>query len=134
MGSGAVYDVRMGGSVLKILNLVVGVVFVVGAAVQINDPDPWRWIAIYLAAAAVCFSFDRIRRVWLLAAVVGAASFAWSLTLANVIGQISLLALFEEMEPEGGPIETGRELGGLWIIAGWMIVLLIMQWREQRTS
>ena len=61
---------------------------------------------------------------------LGAASLAWSLTLTNVIGRISFLELFEEMESQGGPIETGRELGGLWIIAAWMIVLLIMQWRE----
>ena len=109
-----------------------GAVFLAGAVVQINDPDPWRWIAIYLAASAACFSFDRVQRAWILAAVVGAGSFAWSLTLTNVIGRVSFLDLFEEMEPQGGPIETGRELGGLWIIAAWMIALLIMQWREQR--
>ena len=123
----------MGGSLLKILNLVMGAVFLAGAVVQINDPDPWRWIVIYAAAAMACFSFDRFRRAWILAAGVATVSLAWSLTLTNVIGRISFVELFEEMEPDGGPIETGRELGGLWIIAAWMIALLVMHWRERRT-
>ena len=123
----------MGGSLLKVLNFGMGLTFVLGAAVQLNDSDPWRWIVIYLAAAGACFSFDRVQRAWILTAVVGAGSLAWSLTLTNVIGRVSFLELFEEMEPQGGPIEMGRELGGLWIIAAWMIVLLVMQWREQRT-
>jgi hypothetical protein len=123
----------MGGSLLKVLNFGMGLTFVLGAAVQLNDPDPWRWIVIYLAAAGVCFSFDRVQRAWILAAVVGAGSLAWSLTLTNVIDRVSFLELFEEMEPQGGPIEMGRELGGLWIIAAWMIVLLVMQWRKQPT-
>ena len=28
--------------------------FVVGALVQINDPDPWVWVGIYLVASVLC--------------------------------------------------------------------------------
>ena len=122
----------MGGSLLKVLNVVFGGVFLLGALVQYNDPDPWRWVAIYLAAAAACFCFDRFARAWVLAAVIGAIALVWSLTLTGVIGDVGVGELFQPMEPQGGPIETGRELGGLWIIAAWMAVLLAVAARERR--
>ena len=40
---------------MKIFNLLFGVLFVVSAALQYNDPDPWLWIPIYLYGAVVCF-------------------------------------------------------------------------------
>lgn len=40
---------------MKILNYIFVFVFVVFAALQYNDPDPYLWIPIYLYPAALCF-------------------------------------------------------------------------------
>lgn len=40
---------------MKIFNLVFVMLFVLFAALQYNDPDPWLWIPIYLFAAILCW-------------------------------------------------------------------------------
>src|SRR5690349_12140637 len=46
---------------LKILDGILGLMFIVFAALQLNDPDPILWVPIYGAMAAVCIAsvFDR---------------------------------------------------------------------------
>ena len=39
---------------MKIFNLFFVVLFVLFAALQYNDPDPYLWIPLYLLAAALC--------------------------------------------------------------------------------
>lgn len=110
------------------------VLFLVGAAVQYNDPDPVGWVAVYLAAAIVCILRLRgSRHAWLVASVEAVVCLVWALILVPaVIGQVSLGDLFQEMEPEGGPIEVGRELGGLLIIGVWMTVLAFERFLRPR--
>jgi hypothetical protein len=40
---------------MKIFNLVFVILFVLFAALQYNDPDPWLWIPIYGFAAILCW-------------------------------------------------------------------------------
>lgn len=40
---------------MKILNIVFIVLFLLSAALQYNDPDPFVWIPIYLWGAILCF-------------------------------------------------------------------------------
>jgi Transmembrane family 220, helix len=40
---------------MKIFNLVFLVLFIVFAALQYNDPDPYLWIPIYLYGAFICW-------------------------------------------------------------------------------
>jgi hypothetical protein len=40
---------------MKIFNLVFGILFILFAALQYNDPDPYIWIPIYLYSAVLCF-------------------------------------------------------------------------------
>lgn len=44
---------------MKVFNYVFGVLFIISAALQYNDPDPYVWITIYLFAALMCFSAAR---------------------------------------------------------------------------
>ena len=108
-----------GGSILF------AVLFLVGAALQYNDPDPVGWVAVYLAAAIVCvLRLGGSGHAWLAATAEAVICLVWALfLLPSVVGQVSLGDLFQEMEPEGGPIEVGRELGGLLIIGAWMTVV-----------
>ncbi len=40
---------------MRIFNLTWSILFVLFAALQLNDPDPWVWIPLYLMAAGLCF-------------------------------------------------------------------------------
>ena len=40
--------------VMKIFNILFGILFLVSAALQYNDPDPYIWIPIYLYASILC--------------------------------------------------------------------------------
>ena len=40
----------------RITSIVMGVLFVLSALVQLNDPDPLRWIVLYVVAAALPFA------------------------------------------------------------------------------
>ncbi|RYZ97599.1 MAG: hypothetical protein EOP47_21310 [Sphingobacteriaceae bacterium] len=39
---------------MKIFNIIFGVLFIVFAGLQYNDPDPYLWVPIYLYAAGLC--------------------------------------------------------------------------------
>jgi len=40
---------------MKIFNLIFCIFFILFAALQYNDPDPWLWMPIYLYAAILCW-------------------------------------------------------------------------------
>ena len=104
-------------------NAFFGGVFVIMAGLQLNDPDPVRWIVLYVAAAAACFL---ARRNWLAPAIVGAAGLVWFVVLLpGTLPEFRLSNLLESMQAETPVIEASRELLGLAIVAGWMVVLTV---------
>lgn len=93
--------------------------FIFAAGLQYNDPDPLRWMAVYLAAAAACIAaFFGPRRV--LPAAVGLAALAWAVTLAP---EVAFFRLFDRWEMKDAAVEETREFWGLVIVAGWMAAL-----------
>jgi hypothetical protein len=44
---------------MKIFNIIFAILFVIFAALQYNDPDPYIWIPIYLYAAVLCWMASR---------------------------------------------------------------------------
>jgi hypothetical protein len=104
--------------------------FTLGAVVQVNDPDPARWIAMYALAAAACL-LSPLRRIhWTLPALLGAVALAWALTLApRVVGRVPFREMFGDFEMRTVGIEESREMYGLLVIAAWMAVLTV---RAQR--
>ncbi len=99
--------------------------FTFGAAVQLNDPDPARWIAIYALAAVACL-FSLLRRLhWALPALLGVVTLGWAVTLApHVVGRVPFGEMFGAFEMKNVGIEESREMYGLLIIAAWMAVLM----------
>src|SRR3954465_13348832 len=96
--------------------------FVVFAFLQLNDPDPVQWTAIYLAAAVCCAFALRARLNFRAPLLVLAIALVWALTIVpRVVGHKSFfdnMALGEGMRD---PVtEESRELGGLLIVSAGM--------------
>ena len=108
---------------MKIFNLVAAILFVLFAALQYNDPDPYIWIPIYVVSAYVCFQtykgkFDRFSH-WIIVA------FCLIYAVRLMIDPNGVIAWFKEHDAENlvqsmkatKPwIEQTREFGGLLII------------------
>ena len=107
--------------IFRLLHALMAALFIFAAALQYNDVDIARWMAIYLAAAAVCI-FDLVNRPKpVAAAIVAIFALAWSVAyLVNGAGKVPLAALFTEWEMKDQTIVAGREMNGLFIIAFWM--------------
>ena len=106
--------------------------FLAAAALQVNDPDPAPWMALYGAAAIGCLVAGRWRwsTVWI--GAVAAAALGWGAAIAAGIDRIVAPGdLVARMEMTGGPVEETREVLGLGLVAAWMIVLLIAERRAR---
>ena len=98
--------------------------FVFSVVVQVNDPDPLPWIAIYGAASIACLLSLVGRLPWWFAVITGLMALAWAATIApRVIGQVPFLDMFAEFEMRDIAVEESREMYGLLIIGGWMAVV-----------
>ena len=82
------------------------------ALVQPNDPDPFRWFAIYACASGVAALSIFVRISPLIYATVGTVAFTWAIFLLPVIIDA---AAFIGTEEE-------REFAGLTLVAGGMVV------------
>ena len=108
--------------------------FLFGAAVQYNDPDPLRWIAIYLAASAACALAALKWLRWWFAAAVAAVALVWTRTfIPGTLPNVRIPELFAAWEMASERIEQGREMYGLLIIGLYMAVLAFVQRRSSRT-
>lgn len=108
------------------LNAVMLLAFLFSAAVQYNDPDPVRWMAIYGAAAAICAA-ELWRRTRLgYPALVGAIALAWAASIApRVLGVVRFGDMFAEFEMRNAGVEESREMYGLLIVAAWMAAVAV---------
>lgn len=125
------------GLLWRILNGLMLALFVFAAALQYNDPEPVRWMAIYLAAALPCWFVvsDRSSLVPLPAAVVGAISAVWALVyVARGVPTVSPLHMFDEWEMKNQQVLETRELFGLAIVAVWMVVVLAVSRRARHRT
>jgi uncharacterized membrane-anchored protein len=94
------------------------VLFSLSVGLQINDPDPVRWMLIYGVSAIVIAMLPAKRALASVVIALGLVAAAWSAYLANqVLGVIGVSDLWMKMSEKGGAVEVGREAGGLAIIA-----------------
>ena len=100
-----------------------GVLLIFGAAVQYNDPDPYSWAALYLAAAGVSFAALWLPEASKMPASVAAVAFIWAATLAPAVTRTSFPDLFQSWEMMSTEMEEGREFLGLLLIAAWTAYL-----------
>ncbi len=90
---------------------------------QLNDPDPARWMAIYGAGAIVSILLPVKKPVAALALLIGLISLAWAIYLIHSVwGLIAISDLSNKMSEKGGAVEVGREAGGLVIEGVWLML------------
>ena len=101
----------------------IGVLLVFAAVVQYNDPDPYAWLVLYLAAAGVSFAALWFPDLWKIPAVVAVGAFVWAATLVPTVTQTSFPDLFQSWEMMSREMEEGREFLGLLSVASWTTYL-----------
>lgn len=110
----------------RIADIVMLVAFAFSVVVQVNDPDPWMWMAIYGLAAVACLLMLARRGHWLVPALIALWALIWSATIApRVIGVVPFGDMFGAFEMADTGIEESREMYGLLVIAAWMVVLAL---------
>ena len=107
----------------RVLSAILVALFAFACIVQFNDPDPFRWGALYAAAAVVTARVVWGRMRATLPAVVGAIALVWALTLLPDAARTSFPELFQTWRMMTPGMEEGRESLGLMIVAAWMFVL-----------
>jgi hypothetical protein len=112
---------------VRFLDLTMALLFAFAAALQLNDPDPVQWIAIYSAACVLSLvAFARRRAPPAVAIVVFAIAILWAALIAFGGPAASEYGhMFDAWEMRSPSVEEAREASGLLIVAGWMMVLFI---------
>lgn len=107
-----------------ILNSLFLLAYLLSALVQFNDPDPLVWVALYVAAAAMCIAWFRRRLPRWAPTLLLVVSLVWIGTLLPALGQASLDDIFASVSMRTRAVEEAREVGGLALVAIWSAVLM----------
>ncbi len=105
---------------MRVVNFLLAVMFLIFAFVQINDPDPLIWIAIYGAMAVfsvmAIFDFFPVRVIWVALVILVGYSFVYLDGVRAWMATENKSALFDDVaKMEHWYIEEAREFLGLLI-------------------
>lgn len=122
---------------MKVLNIVFVLVFILSAALQYNDPDPYLWIPIYLYGAFLCYlayknKYNSSLYIIGLVFYIGYALYLFFdkqgvLSWANEHDAESITQTMKATKPW---IEETREFGGLLILITALVINMI--WFRKR--
>jgi hypothetical protein len=120
--------------VLRAVDVGMALLFAFSATVQLNDPDPARWVAIYALACAITVAAALGREVpRRLLGAVAIVSTTWAGVIAlGGPGAEEYAHMFDAWEMASLPVEEAREASGLLIVAVWMTVLFVRARRRWR--
>ena len=107
----------------KILSIVFGLLFLLFAAFQYNDPDPEVWVPIYGLAAVACFMAFA---VWANGGFLSAMAVMYVVAAIYQWPPVFEGFLFSEVGMRSMNIEMAREAGGLAICAVVMGLLAVL--------
>lgn len=116
---------------MKIFNILFCILFLISAALQYNDDDPYIWIPIYLYGAWICYMAIKNRYLpWAyVLGIIGYSGFA----IYYLIFKHGVLDWFQHhhtsdlvqsMKADKPWIEETREVGGLLIL----VAVLAIDW------
>ena len=125
---------------MRILNIAFIAFFVLSAALQYNDPDPYIWMPIYLYGAFLCFraiqkNYNPMLYVAGLIVYCGYAIYlffdrAGVLSWVTEHGSESLVQSMKATKPW---IEETREFGGLLILIVALVANMLWLGRRHKT-
>jgi hypothetical protein len=96
--------------------------FMMSVGLQVNDPDPVRWMLLYAAAGIAVGVLPAWRSAAAITIAIGLIAAAWAAYLANqVFGIVGVSDLWMKMSEKGGAVEVGREAAGLAIVAAGLL-------------
>ena len=126
---------RKAGAGWTAANAIAALMFAASVVVQVNDPDPLPWMALYGAAAIIATleCFRPARPVF--PVLLSATALAWAATLApRVIGRVPFADMFGAFEMKNVGVEESREMYGLLLVALWMAAVALAGWRRGKLS
>ena len=110
---------------------VMAALLLVCVALQYNDPDPIRWMAMYGSAAVTSALLPHDKRAVVLGYVIVAVSLIWAIVLLTGIwGKVEVADIVNKMSEKGGAVEEEREFGGLAIVGVWTLFASIYRSRR----
>ena len=122
----------MRSTVFKAANALMALAFLFSVIVQFNDPDPFRWVAVYALALVACVLEMMHRGHWALPALTAGIAGIWALALSpDVLGRVPFVSMFGDWEMQDAGIELSREMYGLLAILIWMAVLVMAAIRRR---
>lgn len=114
---------------MKLFNLLFCILFIISAALQYNDPDPYVWVPIYMYGAVLCWLAFRVKfypKAYLSGIVIytvyALGLFFWKNGVWDWMIQHNAEGIASTMKAEKPWIEETREFFGLLIL---VVVLLI---------
>jgi hypothetical protein len=121
---------------MKIVNFLLAIMFMIFAFLQLNDPDPVLWILIYGVMSVVCilgmFEFYPRKILIGLAIFYSLYSLYYWPGIKEWLGRDQKEQLFDNLAKMEHPfIEESREFLGLLICA---VVLCFFIWRSYRRT
>ena len=118
---GSIFNNNYKMNIMKYVHIPAALLFLVMAAIQLNDPDPLYWVIVYTASAMVAGTKFIGKKYSTLTAVTFGMVLAGM--LISVTGAIDYLtasdfaSITNKMSAEKPYIESAREFGGLLIVA-----------------
>jgi len=119
---------------MKILNLILAGLFILFAVVQLNDPDPIFWTAVYGVMGAVsAFAAFKKFNIWVMLAVLAVLIFELFSLFPSISSWVNqgMPSIVKTMKTEEPHIEFVREFLGLGIC---LIALLFHYFMFRRKS
>lgn len=118
----------------KYLHGLASLLFLLMAAVQLNDPDTLYWVAAYMATAAVAATncIDRLGRLrrelsmgrLLVSVTMGMVLAGLLISISGVMDYLAsgnLVSIYGQMSGENPYVESVREFGGLFIAMSYLV-------------
>ena len=124
---------------MKVFNIFFCLVFILFAALQYNDPDPYLWMPIYLYTSVLCwlaFKNKFYPKAYWVGIVIYAAYAVYKIFdqngLLDWINKHNAENIAETMKAEKPWVEESREFFGLLILIGVLVINLIYVKRKSR--
>ncbi len=113
-------------------NIVMLLMFLFSMAVQYNDPDPIRWIALYGYSAII--TGMAIAKRYTVFAPIGLVVYVAIAAYQTPGWDLDTVMLLREPKMSNHNVELAREAFGLLICAVWMAVLTRPWWKQRNSN